>query len=189
MTPFQNWKRNFLLPRWKTGKKEKITTALHMKDSDSFHAKSKIGATKVAELEPGLTSSGCSSLNLMLKIMLRLKHHFVLVNLQTYSRKRRPLQQTGFNRSREREDFQHCRVQLKPTTVPRRVEAVSQDIWRQALKNLSHCSFSSLQFSSARYLHQNGFPGLYNRKGVLPLLEEGKWGEDIENKFKKIHPQ
>lgn len=72
--------------------------------------KAKLEATKVAELEPGLTSSGCSSLNLMLKIMLRLKHHSVLVNLQTYSRKRRPLQQTGFNRSRGKEDFQHSAV-------------------------------------------------------------------------------
>lgn len=59
-----------MLPQLKTGQKEEITTAINMKDSDRFPAKSVVSAKKVAKLEQGLISSSCSSLNLMLKIRL-----------------------------------------------------------------------------------------------------------------------
>lgn len=147
-----------MLPQWKTGQKEEITTALNMKDSDSFPAKSVTGATEVAELKPGLTSSSCSSLNLMLKIRLRLTRHFMPVFMSTF----RPIQGSG-------------------------VQTMSQGTCRQVLKD---CSL--LQFDESLDVMDTAQLVVFIRmvfQDCTTKKEESMPGEDIHNKFKKIHPQ
>lgn len=66
------------------------------------------------------------------------------------------------------------------------------------LKDMSDCSFSSLQFDESLDVMDTVqlvvstrmvFQDCTTEEEFFPLLEESTGGEDIHNKFKKIYPQ